>query len=158
MGGKLNLTWDAALARTRLANLGIAPNLPVGKLSGGQRALVALALALAKRPRLLLLDEPIAALDPLARHAFMQPLMGAVAETDTTVLLSSHLLADLERASSAPPPRRTAHPRSRTRPPRRTSSRCWFWSYRFSVGPSSAHRWSPVNGNTAPTASSGPRL
>jgi ABC-2 type transport system ATP-binding protein len=98
MGGKLNQTWDAALARTRLSDLGIAPNLPVGKLSGGQRAQVALALALAKRPRLLLLDEPIAALDPLARHEFMQALMGAVAETGTTVLLSSHLLADLERA------------------------------------------------------------
>ena len=98
MGGKLNRTWDAALARTRLADLGIAPNLAVGKLSGGQRAQVALALALAKRPRLLLLDEPIAALDPLARHEFMQALMGAVAETGTTVLLSSHMLADLERA------------------------------------------------------------
>jgi ABC-2 type transport system ATP-binding protein len=98
MGGKLNRTWDAALARTRLSDLGIPPNLPVGKLSGGQRAQVALALALAKRPRLLLLDEPIAALDPLARHEFMQALMGAVAETGTTVLLSSHLLADLERA------------------------------------------------------------
>jgi ABC-2 type transport system ATP-binding protein len=98
MGGKLNRTWDAALARMRLSDLGIAPDLPVGKLSGGQRAQVALALALAKRPRLLLLDEPIAALDPLARHEFMQALMGAVAETGTTVLLSSHLLADLERA------------------------------------------------------------
>jgi ABC-2 type transport system ATP-binding protein len=98
MGGKLNRTWDAALARTRLSDLGIAPNLPVGKLSGGQRAQVALSLALAKHPRLLLLDEPIAALDPLARHEFMQALMGAVAETGTTVLLSSHLLADLERA------------------------------------------------------------
>lgn len=98
LGGKLNKTWDAALASTRLADLGIAPNLPVGKLSGGQRAQVALALALAKRPRLLLLDEPIAALDPLARHEFMRALMGAVAETGTTVLLSSHLVADLERA------------------------------------------------------------
>ena len=98
MGGKLNQTWDAALARTRLSDLGIPPNLAVGKLSGGQRAQVALALALAKRPRLLLLDEPIAALDPLARHEFMQALMSAVGETGTTVLLSSHLLADLERA------------------------------------------------------------
>ena len=98
LGGKLNRNWDAALARTRLSDLGIAPNLAVGKLSGGQRAQVALTLALAKRPRLLLLDEPIAALDPLARHEFMQALMGAVAETGTTVLLSSHLLADLERA------------------------------------------------------------
>ncbi|HEU5332768.1 MAG TPA: ABC transporter ATP-binding protein [Actinocrinis sp.] len=98
MGGKLNRGWDAALARGRLAQLGIAPDKAVGKLSGGQRAQVALALALAKRPRLLLLDEPIAALDPLARHEFMQTLMGAVAETGTSVLLSSHLLADLERA------------------------------------------------------------
>jgi ABC-2 type transport system ATP-binding protein len=97
MGGKLNSRWDAALARDRLAQLGIVPDKPVGKLSGGQRAQVALALALAKRPRLLLLDEPIAALDPLARHEFMQTLMGAVAETGTSVLLSSHLLADLER-------------------------------------------------------------
>jgi ABC-2 type transport system ATP-binding protein len=98
MGGKLNRRWDAALARERLAQLGIPPNLPVGKLSGGQRAQVALALALAKHPRLLLLDEPIASLDPLARREFMQALMGAVGESDTTVLLSSHLLADLERA------------------------------------------------------------
>ncbi|SEF24883.1 ABC-2 type transport system ATP-binding protein [Amycolatopsis pretoriensis] len=99
MGGKLNRRrWDAALARERLAALGIPPDKPVGKLSGGQRAQVALALALAKRPRLLLLDEPIASLDPLARREFMQALMGAVAESETTVLLSSHLLADLERS------------------------------------------------------------
>jgi ABC-2 type transport system ATP-binding protein len=99
MGGKLNRRrWDAALARDRLATLGIPPDKPAGKLSGGQRAQVALALALAKRPRLLLLDEPIASLDPLARREFMQTLMGAVAESETTVLLSSHLLADLERS------------------------------------------------------------
>jgi len=99
MGGKLNRhRWDAALARERLAKLGIPPGRPVGKLSGGQRAQVALALALAKRPRLLLLDEPIASLDPLARREFMQALMGAVADSETTVLLSSHLLADLERS------------------------------------------------------------
>src|SRR5437764_6901372 len=98
MGSKLNRRrWDAALARERLARLGIPPDKPVGKLSGGQRAQVALALALAKRPRLLLLDEPIASLDPLARREFLQSLMGSVAETGTTVLLSSHLLADLER-------------------------------------------------------------
>lgn len=97
LGGRLNRRWDAALARDRFAQLDLPSNRPVGKLSGGQRAQVALALALAKRPRLLLLDEPIAALDPLARHEFMQTLMGAVGETDTTVLLSSHLLTDLER-------------------------------------------------------------
>jgi ABC-2 type transport system ATP-binding protein len=97
MGGKLNRRWDAALARHRLADLGIPPDRPVGKLSGGQRAQVALALALAKQPRLLLLDEPVASLDPLARREFLQSLMGSVADAGTTVLLSSHLLADLER-------------------------------------------------------------
>jgi ABC-type multidrug transport system ATPase subunit len=97
MGAKLNRRWDSGLARDRLAQLGIPPNKPVGKLSGGQRAQVALALALAKRPRLLLLDEPVASLDPLARREFLQSLMGSVADAGTTVLLSSHLLADLER-------------------------------------------------------------
>lgn len=97
MGGKLNRRWDPELARTRLAGLGIPSGKPVGKLSGGQRAQVALALALAKRPRLLLLDEPVASLDPLARREFLQSLMGSVAESGTTVLLSSHILADLER-------------------------------------------------------------
>ena len=98
MGGKLNRGWDADMARTRLKDLDIPPDRAVGKLSGGQRAQVALALALAKRPRVLLLDEPIAALDPLARREFMQALMGSLGEQETTVLLSSHLLADLERA------------------------------------------------------------
>ncbi len=98
LGGKLNRRWDAALVRHRLAQLGIPPGKPVGTLSGGQRAQVALALALAKRPRLLLLlDEPVASLDPLARREFMQSLMGSVAESGTTVLLSSHILGDLER-------------------------------------------------------------
>jgi ABC-2 type transport system ATP-binding protein len=98
MGGKVNRRWDATLARTRLAQAGIPPHTPAGKLSGGQRAQVALALALAKRPRLLLLDEPVASLDPLARREFLQSLMGSVAESGTTVLLSSHILADLERS------------------------------------------------------------
>ena len=97
MGGKVNQRWDATVAKARLAQLGIPPRTPVGKLSGGQRAQVALALALAKRPRLLLLDEPVASLDPLARREFLQSLMGSVAESGTTVLLSSHILADLER-------------------------------------------------------------
>ncbi len=97
MGSKLNRRWDGGLARMRLAQLGIPPDRQVGKLSGGQRAQVALALALAKRPRLLLLDEPVASLDPLARREFLQALIGSVADTGTTVVLSSHLLADLER-------------------------------------------------------------
>ncbi|MEV8513681.1 ABC transporter ATP-binding protein [Dactylosporangium sp. NPDC051484] len=98
MAGKVNRRWDATLARTRLAQAGIPPRIPVGKLSGGQRAQVALALALAKRPRLLLLDEPVASLDPVARREFLRTLMGGVAESGTTVLLSSHILADLEHS------------------------------------------------------------
>lgn len=97
MGAKLNHRWDRALAHERLGRLQIPPDRPVGKLSGGQRAQVALTLALAKRPALLLLDEPVASLDPLARREFLQALMGSVAEEGTAVLLSSHLLGDLER-------------------------------------------------------------
>lgn len=97
MGRRLNPRWDASLARDRLERIGVPLDRKVGKLSGGQRAQVALSLALAKRPELLLLDEPVARLDPLARREFLQGLMGAVAEEGTTVLLSSHLLADLER-------------------------------------------------------------
>ncbi|MEV5211092.1 ABC transporter ATP-binding protein [Micromonospora sp. NPDC053740] len=97
MGAKLNRRFDTALAHRRLAQIGVPRDKPVGKLSGGQRAQVALALAMAKRPRLLLLDEPVASIDPLARREFLQTLMGVVAETGTTVLLSSHILADLER-------------------------------------------------------------
>jgi ABC-2 type transport system ATP-binding protein len=97
MGAKLNHRWDGELARNRLSRITIPLDRPVGKLSGGQRAQVALALALAKRPQLLLLDEPVASLDPLARREFLQALMGNVAEEGTTVLLSSHLLGDLER-------------------------------------------------------------
>jgi ABC-type multidrug transport system ATPase subunit len=97
MGSRLNRRWDAALATDRLRQLRIPCDRPVGQLSGGQRAQVALALALAKRPDLLLLDEPVASLDPLARREFLQALMDSVAEFRTTVLLSSHLLGDLER-------------------------------------------------------------
>jgi ABC-2 type transport system ATP-binding protein len=97
MGARLNRRWDADLARTRLGRVGIPLEKPAGSLSGGQRAQVALALAMAKRPDLLLLDEPVASLDPLARREFLQALMGAVAEDGTTVLLSSHVVGDLER-------------------------------------------------------------
>jgi ABC-2 type transport system ATP-binding protein len=97
MGEKLNRRWDSDFARNRLEGLRIPLDRKVGKLSGGQRAQVALALALAKKPDLLLLDEPVASLDPLARREFLQALMGGVAEDGTTVLLSSHLVADLER-------------------------------------------------------------
>jgi ABC-2 type transport system ATP-binding protein len=93
----LNHHWDAEGARTRLASLRVPLNRPVSTLSGGQRAQVGLGLALAKRPRLLLLDEPVAALDPLARREFLVSLTSAVAEGDLSVVLSSHLLHDLER-------------------------------------------------------------
>ena len=96
-GRKLNPRWDDALAHDRLARFGIPLDRPVGKLSGGQRSQVALALALAKRPDLLLLDEPVASLDPLARREFLQALMEAAADDGLTVLLSSHIIADLER-------------------------------------------------------------
>jgi ABC-2 type transport system ATP-binding protein len=97
VGRRLNPRWDEQIALERLERLGIPLDRRVGKLSGGQQAQVALVLALAKRPELLLLDEPVAALDPLARREFLQSLMDAVADGGVTVLLSSHILADLER-------------------------------------------------------------
>ena len=99
IGAHLNPRWDASLVRTRLAELRIPLDQRVGTLSGGQRAQVALALTLAKRPRLLLLDEPVAALDPLARRNFLTTLTSAVADANgsLTVVLSSHLITDLER-------------------------------------------------------------
>ena len=97
MGARLNPAWDDAAGRDRLHALRIPLDQRVGTLSGGQRAQVALALALAKRPRVLMLDEPVAALDPLARRSFLSTLAEAVADGDLTVILSSHLVADLER-------------------------------------------------------------
>jgi ABC-2 type transport system ATP-binding protein len=99
IGGHMNPRWDAPLVRTRLAELRIPLDQRVSTLSGGQRAQVALALTLAKRPRVLLLDEPFAALDPLARRNFLATLTSAVAEAGghLTVVLSSHLVTDLER-------------------------------------------------------------
>jgi ABC-2 type transport system ATP-binding protein len=97
LGAHLNPRWDDDAARDRLADLRIPFDRAVRKLSGGMRAQVALALALAKRPEVLLLDEPVAALDPLARREFLASLAAAVADGGTTVLLSSHLLPDLER-------------------------------------------------------------
>ena len=97
LGARLNPGWDAAVARDRIERLGLDPAQRAGHLSGGQRAQLALTLALAKRPELLLLDEPVASLDPLARREFLQGLMAAVAEQEVSVVLSSHLVADLER-------------------------------------------------------------
>jgi ABC-2 type transport system ATP-binding protein len=97
LGRKLNPNWNDAIALARVERLGLNRKQKVGQLSGGQQAQVALTLALAKRPELLLLDEPVAALDPLARRHFLGTLAEAVAESGLTVVLSSHLVADIER-------------------------------------------------------------
>ena len=97
LGRELNPRWDGGPAVERLEQLTIPLEQKVGTLSGGQRAQVALAVALAKRPELLLLDEPLAALDPLARRELMQTLMRTAADGEITIVLSSHLIADLER-------------------------------------------------------------
>jgi len=97
LGAHLNRRWDAEGARRRLAGIGIPTDRPVRTLSGGQRAQVGLSMALAKRPALLLLDEPVASLDPLARREFLDTLSEAVADDGLSVVISSHLLHDLER-------------------------------------------------------------
>jgi ABC-2 type transport system ATP-binding protein len=97
LGAWLNPGWDNDLARRRIEQLALNPGQRAGSLSGGQRAQLALTLALAKRPGLLILDEPVASLDPLARRDFLRMLMEAVAEHGTSVVMSSHLVADLER-------------------------------------------------------------
>src|SRR6185437_15409974 len=95
----LNRRFDADTARARLADLGIPLKKKTGKLSGGQQAQVALTVALARRPRLLILDEPLSALDPLARQDFLATVMTAMADDGVSVLLSSHALAELERVA-----------------------------------------------------------
>ena len=97
LGAHMNPRWDGESVRDRLRGLNIPLDATVGTLSGGQRAQVALSLTLAKRPRVLLLDEPLAALDPLARRHFLGTLADAVAAGGLTVVLSSHLVADVER-------------------------------------------------------------
>lgn len=96
-GAHTNPAWDEAFARRRIEELGLDPSQRAGRLSGGCRAQLALIVGLAKRPSLLLLDEPVASLDPLARRAFLQVLLDVVAEGRTSVVLSSHLVSDLER-------------------------------------------------------------
>src|SRR6202044_2129537 len=95
----LNQRFDTSFARERLADLGIPLNKKAGKLSGGQQSQLALTLALARRPRLLILDEPLAALDPIARQDFLAAVMTAMAHDGVSVLLSSHALAELERVA-----------------------------------------------------------
>jgi ABC-2 type transport system ATP-binding protein len=98
LGRELNPTWDDEAARTRVDRLDLPLRKKVGRLSGGQRAQVALTLALAKRPELLLLDEPIASLDPLARREFLSAVMEAAAEGGVTVVLSSHVASSRIRS------------------------------------------------------------
>ena len=95
----LNRHFDQGYAEARLAELGVPLKRKAGKLSGGQQAQLALTLALARRPRLLVLDEPMAMLDPLARHDFMATVITAMAEDGVSVVLSSHVLAELERVA-----------------------------------------------------------
>ncbi|MGA8207291.1 MAG: ABC transporter ATP-binding protein [Candidatus Dormiibacterota bacterium] len=97
LGAHLNPGWDHDLAQSRLALVDLDLGQPAGSLSGGQKAQVALTLAIAKRPELLILDEPVASLDPLARREFLQVLMETVADDGVSVVLSSHLVADVER-------------------------------------------------------------
>ena len=95
----LNRRFDRPYAKARLAELGIPLKRKAGKLSGGQQAQLALTLALARRPRLLVLDEPVAMLDPVARHDFMATVLAAVSADGVSVLLSSHVLTELERVA-----------------------------------------------------------
>jgi ABC-2 type transport system ATP-binding protein len=95
----LNRRFDQSYAESRLGELGIPVKRKAGQLSGGQQAQLALTLALARRPRLLVLDEPMAMLDPLARHDFMATVMTAMADDGVSVVLSSHVLAELERVA-----------------------------------------------------------
>jgi ABC-2 type transport system ATP-binding protein len=95
----LNVSFDTAYARKRLTELGISEKHKAGKLSGGQQSQLALSLALARHPRLLVLDEPTASLDPLARHDFMASVMTAMADDGISVVLSSHIIAELERVA-----------------------------------------------------------
>ena len=97
MGAHMNPRWDISLANRRIEQLGLDPRQRAGRLSGGQQAQLALTLALAKRPELLVLDEPVASLDPLARREFLEIIMESVAEEQISVILSSHLVADVER-------------------------------------------------------------
>jgi ABC-2 type transport system ATP-binding protein len=96
-GAAMNSGWDQGYVQRRLAQLEIPMGQRISRLSGGQQAQVALAVALGKRPELLVLDEPVANLDPLARREFLQVLMGEVADSGLSVVLSSHLIEDLER-------------------------------------------------------------
>jgi len=97
LGARTNPGWDDATAQARIQALGLDRRQRAGKLSGGQRSQLALTLAMGKRPELLVLDEPVSSLDPLARRTFLADVMELMADTRPTVVLSSHLLSDVER-------------------------------------------------------------
>jgi ABC-2 type transport system ATP-binding protein len=97
LGERLNRRWDRDLATGRIRRLGLDLRQRAGRLSGGQRSQLALTIAMGKCPELLVLDEPVSGLDPLARREFLQDLMELVADHEPTVVLSSHLLSDVER-------------------------------------------------------------
>ena len=90
-----NAAWDADVAGAFLSRLDARTR--VGALSEGERSRLALALALGKRPSLLLLDEPFARLDPLSGREFLRLLMDGVTELGATVVIASHVIADVER-------------------------------------------------------------
>jgi len=98
LGTRLNRHWDAEFATERITQCRLDPGQRAGKLSGGQRAQLALTMAIAKRPELLILDEPVASLDPLARREFLDVLIESARLGGLSVVLSSHLVSDLERA------------------------------------------------------------
>lgn len=100
-GKSLNQNWDHDFAHGRITKLGLPLKKKVGKLSGGQRAQVSLIMALAKRPDVILLDEPVSSFDPLTRREFLQTLMEIVAGAGSSVIFSSHMLEDLERVSDS---------------------------------------------------------
>jgi ABC-2 type transport system ATP-binding protein len=97
LGARTNPAWDDAAAHDRIRTLGLDPRQRAGKLSGGQRSQLALTLAMGKRPELLVLDEPVSSLDPLARRTFLADVMELMTDHQPTVVLSSHLLSDVER-------------------------------------------------------------
>ena len=97
LGQRMNARWDAKLAASRIHELKLDPRRKAGRLSGGQRAQLALTMALARRPDLLILDEPVASLDPLARREFLAGLAEATVATQMSIVMSSHLVSDLER-------------------------------------------------------------
>ncbi len=97
LGRRFSPAWDQELALGRIERLGIPIDVRVGALSGGQQAQIALTLALSKQPDLLILDEPMASLDPVARHEFLAEVVAAAEERALTVIMSSHVLAELGR-------------------------------------------------------------